>query len=284
MKKLMASILSFALAISLSACGEAVPSQEAIDELTELTNVIGSTSVIAMSELTAVGTNESIGFQLDEPEIGEEIAVITTNMGVLKMRFFPEIAPQAVYSFKKNASEGYYDGLIFHRVIEDFMIQGGDPTGTGTSGESIWGETFEDEFSDKLLNIFGSVSMANSGFDTNGSQFFINTNPEEPDWSYLDTVYYDYYVGNEDTFYATYGMGATDVTKITDEIIELYSDGGNINLDGALSTIESGHTVFGQIFEGIDIAIDISEVDVNSSSKPIDDMIIESIEIVVYEG
>ena len=124
-----------------------------------------------------VGTaypDEAYGFQTEKPAKGEEIAVMHTNMGDISIRFFPEAAPKAVENFKTHAKNGYYDGLTFHRVIADFMIQGGDPNGTGTGGESIWGGKFEDEFDQKLLNITGALSMANSGPDTNGSQFFIN--------------------------------------------------------------------------------------------------------------
>ncbi|PWM07452.1 MAG: hypothetical protein DBX98_02925, partial [Clostridiales bacterium] len=85
--------------------------------------------------------------QLDQPEKGEEIAVIHTSMGDIKVKFFPDEAPKAVENFKTLAKDGYYDGITFHRVINDFMIQGGDPTGTGTGGESIYGGAFEDEFS-----------------------------------------------------------------------------------------------------------------------------------------
>ena len=115
-----------------------------------------------------------VGYQTEMPKEGEEIAVMTTNMGQIKIRFFPEVAPKAVENFKTHSKDGYYNGVIFHRVIEDFMIQSGDPNGNGTGGESIWGGSFEDEFSDKLFNITGSLSMANAGPNTNGSQFFIN--------------------------------------------------------------------------------------------------------------
>ena len=123
------------------------------------------------------GSKGSVGYQLDMPQKGEEIAIMHTSMGDISIRFFPEAAPKAVENFKTHAKDGYYDGLTFHRVINDFMIQGGDPNGDGTGGDSIWGEPFEDEFSDTLFNIRGSLSMANSGPDTNGSQFFINQAP-----------------------------------------------------------------------------------------------------------
>lgn len=108
----------------------------------------------------------------------EPVAVITTNMGVITFRFFPAIAPKACENFITLAERGYYNGLTFHRVIDGFMIQGGDPTGTGRGGESAWGGTFEDEFSPELAHDKpGIVSMANAGPNTNGSQFFITLAP-----------------------------------------------------------------------------------------------------------
>ena len=112
--------------------------------------------------------------QLALPVAGDLVAIMHTNMGDISIRLFPEFAPKTVENFTTHAKNGYYDGLTFHRVIKDFMIQGGDPDGTGAGGKSIWGDSFEDEFDKKLLNIRGSLAMANSGPATNGSQFFIN--------------------------------------------------------------------------------------------------------------
>ena len=111
--------------------------------------------------------------QFEEPEAGTPIVTLHTSMGDVKMMLFPQAAPKAVENFVQHCKDGYYDGVTFHRVIEDFMIQGGDPKGNGTGGESIWGESFEDEFSENLYNFRGAVSMANAGYGTNGSQFFI---------------------------------------------------------------------------------------------------------------
>ena len=97
-------------------------------------------------------------------------ALIKTNHGDIKVALFPEQAPKTVANFVGLAKQGYYDGVIFHRVIEDFMIQGGDPSGTGMGGESIYGESFEDEFSRELYNLKGALSMANAGPNTNGSR------------------------------------------------------------------------------------------------------------------
>ena len=116
----------------------------------------------AQAETDTEATGEYVNLQAQMPEEGEEIAVIDTSKGVVKMRFFPEEAPKAVENFKTLAKDGYYDGLTFHRVIEDFMIQTGDPTGTGTGGESCWGEDFEDEVSPNLHFYNGAVAMAKS--------------------------------------------------------------------------------------------------------------------------
>lgn len=105
-------------------------------------------------------------------------AVIETSMGTIEIQFYPKEAPKAVENFIRLAQKGYYNGVIFHRVIDNFMIQGGDPTGTGRGGESIYGKPFEDEFSPSLRHdSAGVVSMANSGPGTNGSQFFITLVP-----------------------------------------------------------------------------------------------------------
>lgn len=114
--------------------------------------------------------------QLQTDQTNGPRAMIHTSMGDVEVQLFPEQAPKAVENFVTLAKQQYYDEVIFHRVISDFMIQGGDPTGTGMGGDSIWGEPFEDEFSKELYNLRGALSMANSGPNTNGSQFFIVQN------------------------------------------------------------------------------------------------------------
>lgn len=105
-----------------------------------------------------------------------KIAVLETNQGPVEIKLMPEVAPKACENFIGLVEKGYYDGLIFHRVIKGFMIQGGDPTGTGAGGESIWGKPFEDEVSPRVkFDKPGILAMANAGPGTNGSQFFITT-------------------------------------------------------------------------------------------------------------
>jgi cyclophilin family peptidyl-prolyl cis-trans isomerase len=105
---------------------------------------------------------------------GATVVVMETTMGNIELELFPKEAPKTVENFLGLAKKGYYNGIIFHRVIDNFMIQGGDPTGTGRGGESLWGKKFEDEFSPKLkFEGAGILAMANAGPGTNGSQFFI---------------------------------------------------------------------------------------------------------------
>ncbi len=104
------------------------------------------------------------------------LAIFETTQGEIHIRLRPDIAPKACENFLKHAKNHYYDGVIFHRVIQDFMIQGGDPTGTGFGGESIWKESFEDECTpDVRFTEPGLLAMANAGPNTNRSQFFITT-------------------------------------------------------------------------------------------------------------
>ena len=121
------------------------------------------------------------GINTEAFAMNDQIVVLETNQGVIEIKLMPEIAPKACENFVKLAQNGYYNGLIFHRVIKGFMIQGGDPTGTGRGGSSVWGKPFADEFDAKArFDSPGILAMANSGPGTNGSQFFITT--AETDW------------------------------------------------------------------------------------------------------
>lgn len=108
----------------------------------------------------------------------ENEVVFKTNVGEITFKLYPKIAPKTVENFEGLVKKGYYDGIIFHRVIKNFMIQGGDPTGTGRGGSSLWGKPFKDEFKPGVVfDRDGLLAMANSGRNTNGSQFFITTVP-----------------------------------------------------------------------------------------------------------
>jgi len=108
------------------------------------------------------------------------IVVLETTQGKITLELFPKVAPLAVENFITHVKNGYYDGIIFHRIIKGFMIQGGDPTGTGRGGESIWKKPFRDEFAPNVVfNRKGILAMANAGPATNGSQFFITVAPTQ---------------------------------------------------------------------------------------------------------
>lgn len=127
--------------------------------------------VVAILSTTAGCTQKS-------KKEGDVMVVLETNRGNIELKLYKNIAPKAVENFLGHVKEGYYNGLIFHRVIKSFMIQGGDPTGTGSGGESIWGSPFEDEVTAAVkFDKPGLLAMANSGPSTNGSQFFITTVP-----------------------------------------------------------------------------------------------------------
>jgi len=109
---------------------------------------------------------------------GANEVVFETTQGTIVFTLKPEIAPKACENFEGLVKKGYYNGLLFHRIIKNFMIQGGDPTGTGRGGASIFGHSFEDEFKPNVVfNKAGILAMANAGKNTNGSQFFITTVP-----------------------------------------------------------------------------------------------------------
>ena len=256
---------------------------------TAAAEVIGTAdTILPKTELKQQTNREKIGYQLNLPVKGEEIAVITMASGEsIKLRFFPDEAPKAVYNFKLHALKGYYDGLTFHRVIQGFMIQGGDPAGNGTGGESVWGESFEDEFNANLLNLDGAVSRAKSGANTNGSQFFINNTEGNAavQWDQYQQIF-EVYKQNPEAFTAAYGGGkCVDMDKVTDDMKKAYEEhGGNLHLDGYYSTDGTGHTVFAQVFEGMDVVSGISAVKTDANAKPLEDVVIEKIEIVPYEG
>ncbi|MCF8411814.1 MAG: peptidylprolyl isomerase [Melioribacteraceae bacterium] len=124
------------------------------------------TSEVTLDDVKAVKENEMV------------VATIVTNMGTMELELFAQQVPKTVENFVGLANKGYYDGLIFHRIMDNFMIQGGDPTGTGMGGESVWGGKFADEFDRSLRHDGpGILSMANAGPNTNGSQFFITLVP-----------------------------------------------------------------------------------------------------------
>lgn len=194
--------------------------------------------------------------QLSAPQKGDTLAVMHTNMGDIKIKLFPEKAPKTVENFVTHSKNGYYNGLKFHRVINDFMIQGGDPRGNGTGGESIWGGSFSDEFDPELHNLRGALSMANSGPNTNGSQFFIVQASEVP-------------------------------SNMLEQMRDLEDNGFPADITAAYEALggtpwlDFRHTVFGQVTEGMDVVDAIAAVE-TVNDVPRSDVIIESIEVTEF--
>lgn len=181
-------------------------------------------------------------------------AVIKTNMGDMSFELFPQAAPKAVENFVRHSENGYYNGLIFHRVIKDFMIQGGDPTGTGMGGESVFGGSFEDEFSIDARNYYGALSMANAGPNTNGSQFFIVQAKDVPD-SLISQ------------------MEQLKDNGFPQQVIDTYKEAGGT------PWLDFHHTVFGRLISGADVLDSIAAVECDANDKPLSDVVITTIEI-----
>jgi peptidyl-prolyl cis-trans isomerase B (cyclophilin B) len=232
----VAIILTLILVTVLYGCGNASKNEAGLTNNNEKT---------PKAEVTSLP-------QLEEPSEDERLVLLETSHGDIKIRLFEKQAPKAVENFITHAENGYYDGVTFHRVIKDFMIQGGDPKGDGTGGESIWGKPFGDEFSPDLINIRGALSMANSGANTNGSQFFIVQNSQLQDG--LEQQMID--------------------AKFPQVVIDAYKK------HGGTPWLDNKHTVFGQVSEGMEVVDKIADVEVDANSVPSKKVIIKKITVI----
>ena len=259
---IIAFLLAAAMAFGVSGCS-----------LLEKWGIVGDSGSLSESESSQSSDKEQsvqaaqVDFellQLTEVTDKDILMVIKTNMGDITVRLFPEEAPLAVENFLKLAEKGYYDGVIFHNVIADFLIQSGDPTGTGSGGNSIYtnekGEsvTFADEFSSNLPHLCGALAMANDGTaNSNGSQFFIVAQSKLTDDAVKQLIDRGY----------------------PQKLVEAYRQYGGI------PQYDYKYTVFGSVYKGMDTVIKISRVatDSASSGRPVEDVVIESIELVAKE-
>lgn len=236
---------------------------------TKKSNTSSSSKNTSNTTNTSKSNNENVDYkaaaekQMSKPANGEEIAIIKVkNFGDIKVKFFKDIAPKATENFITHSKNGYYNNLIFHRVIDEFMIQGGDPLGTGTGGESIWGEGFGTELDKTLVPYRGSLCMAMSMMPNSiGSQFFITqAHYSEQMESYMKKS-----------------------NQFSSGLLEQYKTYG-----GYLSLYEQ-YTVFGQVFEGMEVVDAIAKTPTHTTEdgqedKPVQDVVIETIEITTYEG
>lgn len=221
-------------------------------------------------------------------------AVIKTTIGDITVQLYPEEAPKAVENFITHAKDGYYDGIIFHRVINNFMVQGGDPTGTGRGGESIWGESFTDEFSDKLHNFRGALSMANSGSNTNGSQFFIVQCKDPLAESMAENTMFQWTVNqfqwqlnnaSESEAMALMEelngkLGDYQKNGLPEEMLATYQPAIEKYREvGGTPHLDYKHTVFGQVISSMDVVDAMAAVKTDDQDRPLTDVQILSIEV-----
>lgn len=205
--------------------------------------------------------------QMNLPDDGEQYAVFETTMGTIKMRLFPEEAPKTVENFVGLINKGYYNNLIFNRVVAGFVDQAATDVG-GISGESIWGGVFEDEFDgNDLYHFRGAVSMANTTApNTNSSQFFIVQSK---------TIF----GGHDSATLESYGL--------PEWVVRYYEQvGGTPSLDHIVGqkTNYNGHTVFAQVFEGLDVVDAINAVEVGANDRPVTDVVITKAYIDTYHN
>lgn len=224
-------------------------------------NKTSSNNTVNENPMDNINYEEAAKKQMELPTEGETVATIKVkDYGDIKVKFFNDVAPKAVENFTTLAKQGYYNGVIFHRVIDEFMIQGGDPTGTGTGGESIWGKGFGEEIDFGLVPYRGSLCMASTGYGRNGigSQFFITqANYSEQTEMLMKQGGYPEGLIKE---YKTYG---------------------------GYPSLYLQYTVFGQVFEGMDIVDKIAKVQTHTTAngqadKPVKDVIIEKVEVTTY--
>ena len=300
MSRLLCACLVCALALS-SACaaGSTAPSASASPEATVNTEAAVDPNAPAAQSATAdpnatptiTPTPELVDLsqyqtlplpQLDPTPDGEEIAVLHTDLGDMKIRFFPDFAPNAVQNFKTLAKSNYFDGNIFNQVVANQYVRSGDPTGTGTGGQSMWGQPFPAETSPCLHNIYGAVTMMRGQQDnTQGSQFLIVANKSLDDAAKAEL---EAYKDKQDQVMAT----TSDGTKVPyaqvfpTKILDKYIQGGG------MPGIDLYFTVFGQVIDGFDALDKIAAVQTSqedaTKDKPLADIKINSVTFENYKA
>lgn len=313
MKKILAIMLT--LALVLTSCGGTASSGSSSEE-----SALGSAESVDKEKLAAefmerLSENLTVSDIDIEDQLSEDIpagatvATLTTTHGDIKIRMFPDVAPKAVENFVTHCKDGYYDGIAFHRVIEDFMIQSGDPNGNGTGGESIWGVRFDDEISDSLHHFRGALAMANAGPNTNGSQFFIVQSDDKIGEDNIASVMLTWYyneINRAVQIDAANGKYTEDELSaliealnerlldanengVPDEFKSRYSLAAEKYTEiGGTPSLDYGYTVFGQVIEGMDVVDSIAKVEVTESSSgekssPVEDVYIISASVAVTE-
>lgn len=261
MRKILNVILILILLISLTGC----QNSDVKNNTTTKNETSNSTKNTNTSDDVTIDTDyeEAAKKQMALPNEGDTIAIMKVkDYGEIKFKFFDDVAPKAVENFLTHAKEGYYNGVTFHRVINEFMIQGGDPEGTGRGGESIWKKGFEEECSLDLVPYRGSLCMASAGTGTSslGSQFFITQ-----------------------AHYSESVASSLKQYNYPEGLIKEYKE------YGGYMSLYLQYTVFGQVYEGMDVVDKIAAVETHTTEdgqedKPVEDVVIESIEVTTYSA
>ena len=202
---------------------------------------------------------ESEELQFQTPAEGDPIAIFNTSAGEVRAVLYPDVAPMAVENFTRLAQEGYYDGTSFHRIVSGFVVQGGDASGTGTTGSTIWNNNpYPKEISDQLHHYSGALCAAFSpDEDVSGlSQFyFVQSLPEKLDDSLRTQM---------------------EEAGVRTEVIEAY------DAAGGLPYLDYTDTVFGQVYEGMDVVDTLAQSEVDENGKPVEDVLLNSVTISTY--
>lgn len=258
------------LLFALTGCGD-----EKSNNVANKTASTGNTVQNSVKEDSKVSTDYAAAAekQMAMPEKGDTIAVFhIKNYGDVKAKFFEDVAPKAVENFVTHAKEGYYNGVTFHRIINEFMIQGGDPQGTGMGGESIWGEDFEEELSPELVPYRGSLCMASRGLENSpslGSQFFIT----QPTYEGVIKRYSEQMGVDVET------AKAYVKRQYPADLMEQFQQYG-----GDLLSLYQQYTIFGQVYEGMEVVDKIAAVETNEQDdKPLENVVIENVEVGTFE-
>ena len=290
LKKLFLMAVTFLLLIavlSLTGCSEDTPAvillPDDIDPapLTELPRIWEVPPPDEPENMAEEFTTTNL-LQLSPLTPGELLVTMHTSMGDIVIRFFPTEAPMAVENFLTHAWDGYYDGVIFHRVIPNFMVQGGCPLGTGTGGESIWGGRFGWEVSTELRHFRGALAMAHAGPNTIGSQFYIVQNSSlDPQFRSQFTAYIE--MQDEVLEEMPDGSRVTVGDVFPEESLRYFIDnGGTPHLDWHFS--HNPHPVFGHVVSGMDVVDAIAGVDRGANDRPVEDVVIIGFSFHLYRG
>ena len=220
------------------------------------------TDTTAQTDTAADGTDTAAAAaaalpQLSGPKDGDTVVVFETSKGTFKAVLYADAAPKTVENFLALVNKGYYSNILFHRVVANFVIQSGDPTGTGTGGKSASGAAIPNEVSETLHNFTGALGMANNKADNNQSQFYVvcaNTVPQET----LDA------------------MAALPDDGYPAQVVDAYKQ------LGGQPTLDYRYTVFGQVYEGLDVVAKIAAVKVDDNSKPVKDVKLLSVTVETY--